>query len=672
MRMNLMKYRVVLKKYIWLVLFAVLISSCFFTHINKIADLLLPKTEIKLTITDPGKLSKGHEVWIYLIDGKEIEKNTFESMEKTGEWSFMSQEDGAANNTIIGSTVGGTIVIPINKSCSGGINIWMQSYSASINMEVDNVISNYDLYSEEGEYLQITPYEDSLISIGIRAVLYGLFSALIMAVLLICYKLMYSANFTLQDRKYYYRSIVLAVFICTYIFDVLWYKHGITNFNAFGDQPGYWEIGGVFAKSGVTGEIIRETIKRIPSFRGYGVFLPSFIAQFIGNRLNIDSYLVYFTLPALTSAFLFGYVMPKLYEVIHGRKVYIIQIVLAYINFFVFYKGNLVSIDGDLFGMTFYLAGALFIVMVFLTGHIRYAMLSGMFLSLSLAIRTSYLIGVMIILIISIVVFMSSSLKSNTGMFKNIDKLSIHKFTLAAVAFSLAFLLICLPQIYINNQRGHYGLFAYDKDGAYITKTTTLLEQGMDSALSGWITGYPTQVFDDQIHSIRKNAMYLDTKEITMAQGFDAYAKKPLDACVAIAKRLFAFVDIKFNITLPNELWSANTKFYLFSTINYLFLATAAFTMLNRKARELVFCRHDFLFWGISLFGPIAPMLAARLEWRQGMLLYLFYLSYACGYCFLEGILDREKRPYFINNKYLSFVTIFVFVCHGISLTMYS
>ena len=194
----------------------------------------------------------------------------------------------------------------------------------------------------------------------------------------------------------------------------------------------------------------------------------------------------------------------------------------------------------------------------------------------------------------------------------------------------------------------------------------------MDSALSGWITGYPTQVFDDQIHSIRKNAMYLDTKEITMAQGFDAYAKKPLDACVAIAKRLFAFVDIKFNITLPNELWSANTKFYLFSTINYLFLATAAFTMLNRKARELVFCRHDFLFWGISLFGPIAPMLAARLEWRQGMLLYLFYLSYACGYCFLEGILDREKRPYFINNKYLSFVTIFVFVCHGISLTMYS
>ena len=206
-----MKYRVVLKKYIWLVLFAVLISSCFFTHNNKIADLLLPKTEIKLTITDPGKLSKGHEVWIYLIDGKEIEKNTFESMEKTGEWSFMSQEDGAANNTIIGSTVGGTIVIPINKSCSGGINIWMQSYSASINMEVDNVISNYDLYSEEGEYLQITPYEDSLISIGIRAVLYGLFSALIMAVLLICYKLMYSANFTLQDRKYYYRSIVLAV-----------------------------------------------------------------------------------------------------------------------------------------------------------------------------------------------------------------------------------------------------------------------------------------------------------------------------------------------------------------------------------------------------------------------------------------------------------------------------
>ncbi len=656
-----MRFLIGLKRYIWLVLFAILISSCFFTYVNELADYLLPRTELKLTITSPNRLSKGNQVWIYLIDGKEIEQNTFDTMLKTGEWSFMREEDGASSNTIIGLSNGGTITIPINKSCSGGISIWMQAYAASIDVETEDFSAHYDLYSEEGDYLQITPYEDHLVSIGIRAVVYCVLFVLITFTLSLIYKKFYSAVFRLKEYKYNYKYIVGAIFICTYIFDVLWYKHGIVNFNAFGDQPGYWEVGGVFATPNVTNGMIKRTIRRIPCFRGYGNFLFSFISQFIGNRLKIDSYIVYFVFPSLTAAFLFGYVMPKIYEVIHGKRVSITQIMLSYISFFIFYKGNLVSIDGDLPGMTFYLAGALFMGLLFYTGYMRYAVFSSMCFSLSLAIRTSYLIGVVLIVIIS---FMN--------IYKRIYKFSIQKIITFTAVFIFVFVSICTPQIYINIQRGHCGLFAYDKDGAYGTDTTTLLEQGVDYALRGWVTGYPTEIFDDQIHSIRVDAGYLETKEITMAQGFDAYAKKPLDACVAIAKRLFAFIDIKFNVTLPNESWHAHTKYYLFSTLNYLFLATAVFTLLNKKTRELVLCNYDLLFWGTCLLGPIAPMLAGRLEWRQGMLLYLFYLGYICAYCFFDGIADRAKRIYFINNKYLSFVTTFMFVCHAISLTMYN
>lgn len=666
-----MRSLTLVRKYVWCVLFSILISSCLFTYINKIADSLLPVTDVKLTITTPNELSEGQQVWLYLINEKEISMDFFESMPKSGDWRYMSIEDGAGNNTIIGNGIGSTITIPIHKSCSGGFKIWMNAISSCADIEIGDRNIHYDFYSEDGENVQITCFEDSLISIGIRALLYCIVIAVMTVLLILLYRFLYLHSVN-KKTTYKYSAVVAIIFICTYIFDVIWYKHGITNFCAFGDQPGYWNVGGIFAQKGLTKEIIDETAKGIPCFRGYGIFLPSFIARFIGNRLNVDSYIVYFSLPSLASAFLFGYILPRIYELIHGEKVCMIQIIFAYISFFIFYKGNLVSIDGDLFGMVFYLAGGLFAILLFLYGKNKYSILSGIFFSLSLAVRTSYLIGVVIVLIIAIAIFVMICMKKEIGLMGKLYHFTMKRVMVAVISFAVSFLVICIPQIYINAQQGHVGLFAYDKDGAYGMQSTTLLESGVDVALRGWITGYPTGVFDEQIHSIRQNARYLDNKEITMAQGLDAYAKKPLDTLVAIAKRLFAFVDIKFNVTLPAEIWCANSKFYLFSTLNYLFLATAAFCIFNKRARKLVFKKNDFLFWGILLAGPIAPMLAAKLEWRQGMLLYLFYLSYASSYCFVDGIVDKEKRSAFINNTYLSFVTVFVFACHAISLTMYN
>lgn len=663
-----------IKKYIWCVLFSVLISSCFFTYINIIAESIMPATEIKLTVTEANELSEGQQVWLYLIDSKEISVEDFESMPKTGNWRYMSTEEGAGNNTIIGSGVGSSITFTIRKSCTGGFSVWENAVSSSADLEVEGKTIHYDFYSEDGNNIQITPFEDSLISIIVRAIIYFVLVAVISVCLIFCIHILKEgclSNVEFKEPNYNYKIIVASIFVCTYIFDLLWYKRGIVNFNAFGDQPSYWATGGIFAQVGLTREIIENTAKSIACFRGYGIFLPSFVAQFIGIRLNIDSYMVYFALPSLAAAFLFGYVLPKIYELFHGKKVHIAQIVIAYICFFVFYKGNLVSIDGDLFGTVFYLAGGLYAILLMKTGKIRYSVLAGFVFSLSLAIRTSYLIGVGAVLLIFIIIMVFVMLKKESILADGLYKFTPKKVAASAVFFAVSFLLVCTPQIYINSQQGHIGLFAYDKDGAYATQTTTLLEQGADSALRGYITGYPTSVYDEQIHSIRQNAGYLDQEEITMAQCFDAYAKEPLDTLVAIAKRLFAFIDIKFNVTLPAEGWKVNTKFYLFSTLNYLLLATAAYCVFNKKARELVFKKNDLLFWGILLIGPIAPMLAARLEWRQAMLLYLFYLSYVSSYCFVDGIIHKEKRHVFISNQYLSFITVFVFACHIASLTMY-
>ncbi len=664
-----------MESYIWVVLFSIIICSCLFTYVNRVADYFTPKAEVRIKITEPSEVSKDDYVWLYLIDGKEISTNSFEAFDKSGSWQYLAQSDGVENNTIIGRGEGSEISFPILKSCSGGFCIWKNDLSSTVDIEIDGNITHYDLYSTAGEHIQITPYEDSKISILIRAFIYGLLIILLSFLLIVAYCLFTMASDKCNyifSIKYKYLLVVGGVFVCTYLFDIIWYKHGIINFNAFGDQPYYWAIGGVFAQKGLTRKIIDETARSLPCFRSYGIFVPSFIAQFLGVRLNISSYAIYFSLPSIVAAYLFGYVLPRIYELIHGKKVSLIQIFVAYISFLIYYVGNLVSIDGDLFGLVFFVAGGLYALLFMTDFKLINSILCALCFSFSVAIRPSYLLGVYMAIVAMLIRSIIACVKIENGCAKkDLIKTFLRKMILPAIAFAIAFILVCLPQVYINSKQGHVGLFAYDMDGAYGTLTTTNLEQGMDYGLRGYITGYPTGVHDNQIWSIKQNAGYLWDTEITMAQSFDSYAKEPLDTLIAIGKRLFAFIDIKFNVTLPAESWAVTTKFYLFSTLNYILLAVAVFCLVNKRVREIVFKKNDLLFWGILLTGTIAPMLAARLEWRQAMLLYLFYLSYVCPYCFANGAWENRKSDSIIDNKFLSFVVIFVFFCHAISLTMY-
>ncbi|MEH2944996.1 hypothetical protein VSQ32_19655 [Lachnospiraceae bacterium KK002] len=662
------------KNIVWLILFSLLLSTCLFSYVNIFVSKLLPKEEIVITVSEPGSVSNGSEVWIYMIDNKEISEEQFLAMERTGDWWFRNAEEwGYENSIILGGVETSSLTIPVTKSPSGGISIWCQAYSGAIDVEADGEIKHYDLYSEEGAYIQITPFEDSLFTVLITVFVYMILTCIVAFFLLLMIGFIQSISTDVKEPQYEYWTVVLTIFICTYIFDVVWYKKGIVNFNAFGDQPGYWDVGGQFAQPDLTKDTIIEIIKTISPIRGYGTVLPAFIAQFVGIRAHVDSYLVYFLLPSLANAFLFGYILPRIYEIIHNRKVYLWQILSACLGFLIFYKGLLVSIGGDLYGLVLYLAGALFGILIFKTGRIKYAIGSGVCFSLCLTIRTSYLIGVIVLLIVMVILVglnFKGKIQQN-GLFP-FAAISARGAVKMVIAFSVSFLCICIPQIYMNEIRGHRGLFAYDQDGAYFTKTTTVLEQAADVTLRGWLTGYPYQVYDDQVHSIRQAAGYRDEKEITMAQSFDAYSKSPLDTLVAIGKRAFAMVDIKTNMNLPNVGWSAHTKYYIFSTINYIFIATALFTLLNKRLRQLLYQKMDFFFWGAVLLGPVAPLLASKIEWREVVVEYLFYIGYACAFCFAGSLYSEEKRLAIRESNYLPFMTCVVFALHAVSLTMYS
>lgn len=661
------------KNIVWRMLFSLLMSTCFFTYVNAFINKIMPRDELVVTINEPSVNPQGSEVWIYLIDNTEISKEQFDAMEKTGGWEFRSREEwNYGNNVILGKNKGSSITIPIVRASNGGISVWCRASSGGIDTDVNGEVKHYDLFSEEGAYIQIMPFEDSFISILVTIVVYLILAFFVMILLLLMLSFFQHIYVNFKEPQYEYWTVVLVLFIGTYLFDVIWYRKGIVNFNAFGDQTYYWEVGGAFAQIGLTRETIVEGLKSIACFRGYGNFVPSFIAQFIGNRLHVDAYIVYFLFPSLTNAVLFGYILPRIYEIFHGKKVFRWQILMALCGFMILYKGQLVGILGDFYGLTLYLAGALYAILIFRTGKRRYALASGACFSLCLTIRTSYLIGVVLLIFLMAIVaalnFMGKLQENNIYM---MNKMPAKRVAGIAIAFMISFLCVCIPQVYINGLQGHRGLFAYDKDGAYGTQSTTLLEQSADYALRGYLAGYPYSILDKQIHSIRQGAGYRDDKEMTMAQCFDAYAKSPVDTLAAILKRAFVMADAKTNILLPDEKWYAHTKYYMFSTINYVFIATALFTFLNKRLRRLLYKKAELLFWGVILIGPIAPLLAAKVEWREAIVGYLFYISYVCVFCFAGSIYDEEKKRVIRESNFFPFLTCTVLIFHTVSLTMY-
>lgn len=664
------------KNIIWMFIFSLIISCCLFTYVNSAVDSLFQKSDIKITLTEKDTKSLGNEIWIIKINGKEITQELYDSLSKSDGWQFRTAKEwGYGDNVIISDKPGSTISIPISKSPLGGFSIWCQSYSGKIEVETNDGTKNtYDLYSENSEdHLQITPYADNYTSVFLR-ILFFLALAFIIFVLLVLI-LLFVRKYLIREEKtpkYKYWQLVAALTIAITTFSCVWYKCiGIPNFPGFGDGLGYWSWGYTLARPGVTKQEIVGLLYSLPTFRGYGIFIPHFLSNFIGLRIGVSAFAVYFAILAVIVAIAFGYAIPRMFELVRGKKLHIWQILFGFFGFFYFFTNAICGLGSDMCGCAYYFLGIVFLLLMLKTGKVRFAFLSGGFFSLCLAARTSYLIGVGIIGLALLIYIVIVFVKKNKNVVVENGINSCKRLVALLAAFLFMFVLVCVPQIYINSLKGHFGLFAYDSDGAYFTETTTLLEQSADASLRGYITGYPELLYDAPTAHIKAGAGYEMDKEITMAQSMDSYAKQPLDGVISFAKKLFALIDVKSRIDLPTKDWQTNTKYYIFSTVNYTFLITALFLVVNRRVRNAFFNKKDLLLWGVILAGPILPTLAGKIEWRAGMVLYIFYIVWAFAYCLTDAIYDKEKRDLILKENYFRFLSIGVLACHGLTLWMH-
>jgi len=160
---------------------------------------------------------------------------------------------------------------------------------------------------------------------------------------------------------------------------------------------------------------------------------------------------IYYLINNTFISLLLGYILPELYRKLNNKKVKNYQILLLFIIFTIFWKAAYyTTILSDFLGITFLLWAILNFLNYISCYKKRYAIFTGVFLAIASLYRQNYKLGVYLIILLYII-------NMGYGYLKNKKFLKMKKSFL--LYFILGIVLVCLPQIKINYEKGHIGLF---------------------------------------------------------------------------------------------------------------------------------------------------------------------------------------------------------------------
>ncbi len=660
---------------IWIFLLSVIFASCFFSFVNSYISEKIQYDEVVITVKEPGT------VWISNINGEEPTKEIFESAEKVGNWEFLNKtefEDHAINHICL--LEGGndcSITLKSQYIKNGNFVFWKNSEGAVIEITHKGQTQTIDTFSDipGGEYYHTNVRNKWLPIILMMAVIY-LFLVIIIAAVIISifymfdvygYKLLSNENFSSA-------KLVLILFVVSYAFNLINYKLiGIPNLLEFGDQSEYWYRADMFytlLSSPHTSDQIIGFFSDYPVFRGYFCYIIPLVSIIAGDLIKIEPLYIFLLFSASITALFWGYIMPEIYKFFNNKKPAYINCILALLLFGIFWKGQFYNVLCDYPGACAFLSGSLFLIKFLKEKKIRYAVICGILFSLTLSLRTSYIVGVAAVIIVLTIIGIVH--KRNCDSLKTKSRRSEFNKILAGIfAGIVCFLILCIPQIWINSTKSHVGLFAYDEIGAYDYKDTTLLESSISRSLGIVVTGYPYPINDKQIAGMRDIAGFDSELHLKMDEAFYIYASSPLDSLLAMFKRAFAIMDTKMNECYPIHSYHKHSYFYLYSTVNYLILGTALFCLINRSFRKRKLSVKEFICMGVPSIIVFAPLLAGAVEWRHGLNICIL-AYYLVAYYFFEVLADKKQNKLIFNSNYFRFITCYVFLSHVLSLTMYA
>ena len=653
-----------IKENIYIMFFSYLLAFCMFSYVNRVIYKILPDIELTISSYKPEK-NEGTEknlLYIALLEDENTSKfyklkNVFNENKKLKEniegFNYINVGDyGYSLNSIHMNSFKNKVTIKIKKLPNSKILFYNIGTSKKILLESKKSSVILDMSKEkEGGFFYYYPFSGSKVFLLYASFIYLFLGILIFILLSIAGKFLKKIKIPKYLLGYNPKQVTLIIYIVISIYisykfisNTLPKNLFLENGDLFGDQIYYWKIGKLLKNLDMNG-IRKYTL----SFRGYFSSVIPMISQIIGEVLNINSLWICFMLNNIFAALLLGYIIPELNNKLNPRKAKNYEILILFTIFFIFWKGMFYAVIVDILAVTFLLWSVLLFVESVNRKKKKYMFFSGMFVSIAVLNRSNYILGIYFVLALFIL----------NNMLKIFGK---QKYKLKNTFFALFFIgvfIISIPQIKINYDKGHLGMFPYDTEKSWGEHSLT--HGLMNHSIFVTIGGYPYYAKDPMTPKIAENFGFNVKDWPTVNQNLAAFINTPFAAFTILLKKLFLSLDIKTAEVYPSNKFSVHTNFYLFSFLNYFIILTSFYLIGNKKTRKKFFTAKELKLINILVLFTFPPLILT-IEWRYYIVNYLILYSIFC-FKYFDFLKEKELN----KDSYLRFVLFFVCICFLIS-----
>ena len=617
----------------YLVALAIIFSLFLNKQVNQFVNFVIPSTKINLKILDTNKQG------MVLLETDEKVKISDAKID--GDFEFIPKGKYGYNfNALWIKNNNKEIELEIKKLPNLKISFYnIAAQKIEIISKKNRQIIDLEKNSQ-GDTVDYFPFANSKLFLIYTVGIYILLSILIYIGIMIIFvkkkitsKRIDFLNSYSPLKMFFIIYILISLYVSyKFIFNTL-PKSIYINGEFFGDQRYYWELGTFLFKGQYT-----EILKRSYTFRGYITFTIPAIAQMLGHYLNINSHWIFTMINNFFISILLAYILPEIYNQLSNKKAKNYHILTLFLIFSFFWKGVYYSVLFDIFGAVFLLW---MILKILKQKNKKDIFLAGIFGGIAALVRGNYVWTVMILFLVKIVY----------ELFKN-KKISLMNIFL----FWTGIILICLPQIKINYDLGHIGLFTFDKIGSYKPvpdeKVTVFL---INESMRNFFLTYPMGLGDRTSQQILIN--FSQGARLNMNQILSAFIYSPIETIIVIVKKIFLALDTRTNESYPKDLWNLT----FFSLVNYFIIATTLFFTKNKVVTK----KEKIL--GILLFvSAILPQTIMNVEWRYYIILYLM-IYYIFVFKFVSLVEQKEKFSELKKEGYFKFVPFMIVMFFVIS-----
>ncbi|RRD40752.1 hypothetical protein EII29_02120 [Leptotrichia sp. OH3620_COT-345] len=646
------------KENLYLLFLSYLLSFCMFTYVNEFIYKILPETEITIssfeketgkninhiTILETEETKKNYNIKEIFLKNKKFEYN-LEGFNYVKKGDF-----GYSSNAIHLNNSKNKITLFIKKIPNAKIRFYNVGISEKILIESSKYTEILDLSENKiGEIIDYFPFSESKLFLLYAVSIYFILGLLLFGLIKILIKIIKKIKIANFLNNYNPKTMVLIIYLIISMYVTIKFftntlpKDLFTKTGSlFGDQEYYWHKGTLMKNFNLTG--LKEYIH---SFRGYFVSVLPMIAQLIGEKLKINSLWLFYMINNFFTSILLGYVMPELNNKISLKKSKNYQIFILLLLFIIFWKGMFYSVLADMIAMT---CAFWSILLVIDLKEKKKAFLSGICLAVASLSRSNFTLGIYVILITFFLSFFIKKIRIKKSFF---------------LFFFLGVIIVCIPQIKINYETGHIGLFSYDKKGSFV-KGETLKESHLNGVTRYSFTGWPYISQDKTAQRILKEFSDLGEHRITFKQGLTAYIQRPMDFFIITMKKIFLSIDLKTSEIYPPQPYKPDSGSYIFSFFNYFVLSTVIFFIQTKVFRKRFFSKKEKKMGILLYFLYMFPQIILHVEWRYYLFLYLI-IYYIFSFKFAYIIEEEEMIATLKQKKYLKYLCIYITIFFVVS-----